>query len=203
MSPLSDVVLVDSSAWLAESNTQVDVADLASVVRQRRRIRIRYRRSGEGDSSTLVIDPYGIVAKAGRWYLVADDRGTGRLFTLERLTDFELLDEPAVLRPAQDLRTLWASLKERTEMRGRVSVVVRLRANRLDLARRILGTRIHEVSGTDDEWSTLIVRYPDIESVRQLLQFGDHIEVLEPEAARIRVCQLANDLVERHSGPVP
>ena len=148
-----------------------------------------------------MVDPYGIVAKSGRWYLVADDRGEGRLFALQRISSYEQLDAPATLRAGETLRTRWAALKERTEEQGRVSVTVRLQVNAIDLARRILGTRIHDVSDADNGWCTVVVRYPDIESVRQLLQFGDHIEILSPEAARQRISQLAADLVERHSTP--
>ncbi|MDN6745713.1 helix-turn-helix transcriptional regulator [Corynebacterium variabile] len=198
---LADLVLVDNNAWLAHSKTEVDVADLASALRHRRRMRIQYRRSAERQATTRVVDPYGIVAKSGRWYLIADDQGTGRLYALERLSAYETLDAPAVLRPDQTLRTMWAALKERTERPGQVSVTVRLRESRLDLARRILGTRIHEISDTENGWCAVVVRYPDIESVRQLLQFGDHIEILTPETARERIRLLAKDLTERHSTP--
>lgn len=197
--PLADLVVVDGSAWLGGPRTEVDVGELAWVLRRRRRMRIHYRRSAEGQASPRVVDPYGLVAKSGRWYLVADVRGTGRLFALERLSDYEPLDSPAILRPGQTLRTVWAALKERTESPGRVCVIVRLRKSRLDLARRILGARLHTVSDAQDGWCTADVRYPDIESVRQLLQFGDHIEVLTPPAARERIRQLATDLAERHS----
>src|SRR5690625_2493265 len=91
---LADLVLVDSNAWLADSKAEVDVADLASALRHRRRMRIQYRRSAERQVSTRVVDPYGIVAKSGRWYLIADDQGTGRLFALERLSAYETLDAP-------------------------------------------------------------------------------------------------------------
>ncbi len=200
---LADLILVDSTAWLADPTSNVDVADLASALRQRRRMRIQYRRSAAGRASAREVDPYGLVSKSGRWYLVADDRGTGRLFALERLSAYETLDAPAALRPGQTLRSVWAALKEHTETPGRVNVTVRLRKSRLDLARRILGTRIHEISHAGKEWCTVAVRYPNVESVRQLLQFGDHIEILSPDAARDRVRQLARDLAERHSAPQP
>ncbi|MGB7238621.1 MAG: WYL domain-containing protein, partial [Rhodococcus sp. (in: high G+C Gram-positive bacteria)] len=106
------------------------------------------------------------------------------------------------LRPDETLRTRWATLKERTESPGGVRVTVRLRENGVDLARRILGARIHEVSNPENGWCTVVVRYPEIEAVRQLLQFGDHIEILTPESARKRISQLAKDLAERHSTPV-
>ncbi|WP_418907091.1 helix-turn-helix transcriptional regulator [Glutamicibacter endophyticus] len=201
MPRLSELVLVDSSPWLAHSNSEVDVAELASALRQRRRLRIQYRRSAEEQPSTLEVDPYGIVAKSGRWYLIADDEGTGRLFALERLSAYETLDAPAALRPDWTLRTLWRVLKEHTEILGSIRVTARLRDNRLDLARRVLGARIDDVSNAENGWCTVAIRYPSLESVRQLLQFGDHIEILTPQEARERIVQLARDLAERHSTP--
>ncbi|MFI1205768.1 helix-turn-helix transcriptional regulator [Streptomyces sp. NPDC020883] len=198
---LADLVLVDSTAWFAAPEAAVEVSDLASTLRHRRRLRILYRRSAESQASTRVVDPYGIVAKSGRWYLVADDQGDSRLLALERLSAFEQLAAPAVLRPGETLRTRWAELKKRTEEQDRVSVTIRLPEKGLDLARRILGTRIHHVSDAERGSCVVVVRYPDIESVRQLLQFGDHIEVLAPETARARISQLARDLADRHSTP--
>ncbi|GAB2450970.1 helix-turn-helix transcriptional regulator [Xylanimonas ulmi] len=198
---LADLVVVDSSAWLTGPTAGVDVAELAQALRHRRRLRIQYRRSAEGRASTRVVDPYGLVAKSGRWYLIADDQGAGRLFALERLSDYEPLDAPAAIRPGQSLRTVWAALRERTETSGQVSVTARLRESRLDLARRILGARLHEVRDAERGWCTVVVRYRDVEAVRQLLQFGDHIEVLTPPSARERIRQLAADLAERHAPP--
>lgn len=200
---LADLVLVESAPWLAAPATTTDVAELAWALRRRRRMRIRYRRSSEVDASPVVVDPYGVVAKSGRWYLVADAQGTARLFALERLAAYELLDAPALLRPGRTLRAVWAEVRERTESPGRVGVTVRLRQSRLDLARRILGARIRSVSAPDDGWCTVVIGYPDTESVRQLLQFGDHVEVLAPAAARERIHQLARDLADRHApGPM-
>lgn len=199
--PLADVVIVDGGAWFMQQASGVDVADLASAVRLRRRLRLRYRRSAEPAPSTLVVDPYGIVATSGRWYLIADDTGVGRLFALERLTACDVLEEPAMLREGQTLRTVWAALRERVEDRGRVTVTARLRADRVDLARRILGTRLEEVGEAKDGWCLITVRYPEVEGVRQLLQFGDHIEILAPHKARDRIGALALDLAERHGAP--
>lgn len=196
---LADLVLVESTAWMEATSPTVDVAALATELRRRRQLRIRYRRSTENRASSLVVDPYGLVAKSGRWYLVADDQHEARLLSLDRLASYESLDRPATLRAGQSLRTVWAELKEQTESSRGVEIRVRLRANRLDLARRILGNRLGEVSDATASWCTAVVRYSDVESVRQLLQFGDHIEILAPARARERVQQLAEDLAERHS----
>lgn len=196
---LADLVHVESTAWFAGPGAGVDVADLAEAVRTLRRMEVEYRRSAEAQASTLEVDPYGLVAKSGRWYLVGDVDGDARLFALERLSAYRFLDTPAVLRDGETLRTVWAALKDRTESAGAVSVTVRLRANRVDLAHRILGTRLGSVTVALDGWCTAVVRYPDLASVRQLLQFGDHLEVLSPDAARDVIHRLAQDLALRHS----
>jgi len=207
---LADLIAVDNTAWMSDHpQPSVDVADLALWLRRRRRLRIRYRRSADRRATTRVIDPYGLAAKSGRWYLVADDTGTPRLFALDRLEAYESLPDPARLRAGQTLRTVWAELRERTEMPGQVTVTARLRASRIDLARRILGARIQDVAAVErpavencaeeNDWCVITLRYPDIESVRQLLQFADHIEILGPDAARERIHLLAADLAARHT----
>ncbi len=196
--PLSELVVADSAGWMS-SPADVDVAALAMDLRARRRLILSYRRSGAEEQAPVVVDPYGLAAKAGRWYLVSDTAGVPRMFALERLASYEVLAEPARLRAGQTVTTVWAQLTSQVEQVGDVVVEVRLRANRLDLARRVLGARITEVRDSGGEWCHVTIRYDEVESVRQLLQLGDHIEVLAPERARRRVHELARDLAARHA----
>ncbi|MFZ3392015.1 WYL domain-containing protein [Rhodococcus sp. 7Tela_A2] len=196
---LADLVVVDNAGWLAPQRDTASVADLALDLLNRPRLWVRYRSSGDDRASSLVVDPYGLAAKSGRWYLVADDEQRPRLFSLERLDSYETLSEPARLRSGHDLRSVWAGLVRRTETPGRVAVRARLREDRLDLAGRILGSRLEDVEPPEDGWCAVRIVYPDIESVRQLLQFGDHLEVLTPADARRRIAELASDLVRRHT----
>jgi predicted DNA-binding transcriptional regulator YafY len=197
--PLSELIVAESSAWMTTSDDTVNVADLVLDLRNKPRLRISYRQSGVNRAGEIVVDPYGIAAKSNRWYLVADHDQTPHLFSLERLESYELLDQPAVWRPGQTLGTVWADLKGRVEDTGDLVVKARLRRSRIDIARRVIGTRLHDVRTLDDQWCEVAIRYPDLESVRQLLQFGDHIEVLAPQQARQRVHDLASDLVQRHA----
>jgi predicted DNA-binding transcriptional regulator YafY len=199
---LADLVIVEPTAWLSQNQDEVDITGLVEALRRGTRLRIDYRPSSAPTASSRVVDPYGLVWKSGRWYLVADQDGSARLFALQRLTDFTALEAPAVLRPTATLRSTWEQLRTRTEAPGALEVVARLRSSRVDLAQRILGSRLHEVMDRDEDWCTIKLRYEQVEAVRQLLQFGDHIEVLEPSAARDRFRDLAADLARRHSHPV-
>ncbi|PMD05638.1 hypothetical protein CJ199_06425 [Brevibacterium paucivorans] len=71
-SQLSDVLLIDSSGWFT-TGTEHDLTGLLTAAREQRRIRLRYRRSGEPRGNWITVDPYGLVNKANSWYLVADD----------------------------------------------------------------------------------------------------------------------------------
>ncbi|WP_227431957.1 transcriptional regulator [Cutibacterium modestum] len=59
--PLSEVLLIDPSGWFTTGKE----LDLLTAARERRRIRLCYRRSGETSGQWLTADPYGLVNKAG------------------------------------------------------------------------------------------------------------------------------------------
>ncbi|PWJ46495.1 Predicted DNA-binding transcriptional regulator YafY, contains an HTH and WYL domains [Quadrisphaera granulorum] len=198
--PLSELVVSDNTGWRsAAADVVVDIGGLALDVRRRRRLALSYRRSGAAAPSPVTVNPYGLASKAGRWYLVADVEGEPRLFAVERISACEALDEPAALRDGESLASVWRELAARVEGPGGVVVQARLRTERLDLARRVLGSRLAEVRSEDGEWSRVTVSYDDVESVRQLLQLGDHVEVVAPEEVRRRVRELALDLAARHT----
>ncbi|MBD7994772.1 YafY family transcriptional regulator [Arthrobacter sp. Sa2CUA1] len=195
---LADLVIVDNASWLSAAGQATDVAALALDLRGGNRLRVWYRHSGNRQAAGMVVDPYGLASKAGRWYLVADREQEPRLFNLDRLENYVVLPDAAKTRAGQDLRTVWADLRQRTETLGPVVLHARLRANRLDLAGRILGSRLINTGPASRGWCPAEISYPDVESVRQLLQFGDHIEVLSPPEARRRFYELASGIAQRH-----
>ncbi|MGW0876425.1 WYL domain-containing protein [Streptomyces sp. NPDC002740] len=59
-----------------------------------RRLRIEYDSPRESCPRDLVVDPYGLFAKAGIWYLVADCAPVSRMYRLERITTWKEVDQP-------------------------------------------------------------------------------------------------------------
>jgi uncharacterized protein len=82
---------------------------LQAAVFTDRRLRLRYRSSGrlpeasqkaERGPSEPTVDPYGLVCKAGIWYLVADQDGEPRLFRVSRVAAAEPDEAPVRRRCA-------------------------------------------------------------------------------------------------------
>ncbi|MFF4096611.1 helix-turn-helix transcriptional regulator [Streptomyces sp. NPDC001834] len=187
-----------------------------------RRLRVRYRRSGARHHRPIVVDPYGVLLRAGRWYLLADTDGEPRMYALSRLADWEVLDEPRRLRANTTLTELAGTLGASLEDAQDLVVTVRLDADRLDIAKRILGKRLLSTGSADagangdadvsasadadaDAEGTVVLQvgYDQLDGVRQLLQFSDHFEVLGPPSARELIERLAEAIAHRHRAPSP
>ncbi|WP_231494957.1 YafY family protein [Cellulomonas sp. KRMCY2] len=196
---LAEVVTVDNRGWFGTEET-VDVAGLAHDLRRARRLRIRYRRSDAPEPRTLVVDPYGLLLRVDRWYLIADLDAEPRMFAMTRLEEWAVLDESRRLRTGATLEGVAHHLGQALEGRNEVTVTALLDADRVDLARRVLGGRLRSIDQTrQPRRATLTIGYDQIEGVRQLLQFADHIEVIAPIAARELIRRLAREVALAHS----
>jgi predicted DNA-binding transcriptional regulator YafY len=173
---------------------------------------VRYRH-GDGKACGYLLDPYGLVVKAGVWYLVAAHRGGSRLFRVDRLLVAEVVDA-AVRRPEGfDLAAEWARLRAGIERpRATVAVQVRAREDVLPMLLRVTrGQRAVDGQGADADdgveapssggngWRTLTLtfRAPGA-AVGSLLGFGGDVEVLGPAHVRARLVATARAAVARH-----
>ncbi|MGE9809591.1 helix-turn-helix transcriptional regulator [Janibacter sp. G1551] len=197
--PLGEVVAIDNSAWF-EPETPADVAALIRDIRTGRRFDIDYRSSGKPAPTTMTVDPYGVYARSGRWYLIADRDGQPRMFALARLSAWRIRDETAQRRPGAKLADIARELSARLEEQRGIVITALLDADREDIARRILGSRLIDVAASTNESKVVIrVGYPELDGVRQLMQFTDHIEITDPPEARALIVRLATMIAGRHS----
>ncbi|WP_317445526.1 YafY family protein [Streptomyces collinus] len=181
-------ILVDATRWRSGPGRSVDLQVLQDAVFADRRLRVNYRHSGQREPRTYTLDPYGLVAKAGVWYLVADRRAAPRLFRADRVRSARLLDEPVRRRTGVELADVWEVLRRQVEERpeGAIDVTVRVRRERLDMFQRVVGALLTELPEDDGEgdWVTVRLSYPALRAVRQLLGFSDQVEILDPPEAR-------------------
>lgn len=196
--PLNEVVVIDNGGWFAPEEP-ADVSALIRDLRLDRRLRIDYRSSGQSSWRERDVEPHGVFSRGGRWYLVAEAGEQPRMFALTRLRAWTVLEERRQVRTDLPLGMIAARLVERLETRHTVRVTATLDTKTVDIARRILGNRLLSVepTGAPDRVS-ITVGYDQLDGVRQLLQFSDHIEVTDPPEARKLIADLARTITRRH-----
>mgnify|MGYP003814366219 CR=1 FL=1 len=196
--PLTEVVSIDNSAWFAPDEPS-EVAALTRDIRRGRSLSIEYRSSGHLTTRSRTVEPYGVLSRGGRWYLIADTAGQPRMFALSRLTGWTVLADDRSTRPGVSLADVIRELAVALEGRHELIVTADLDADREDLARRILGSRLLSAIRTDNpETVRITVGFDQLDGVRQLLQFGDHFEVVDPPEARALIERLAAMITDRH-----
>jgi predicted DNA-binding transcriptional regulator YafY len=192
-------ILVDATRWKGGPQKAVDLDVLQDAVFADRRLRLRYRHSGEREPRTYTVDPYGLVSKAGVWYLVADRRAKPQLFRADRVHSARLLDDPVRRRSGVELADAWEVLRRQVEERpGGLDVTVRVRRERLDMFLRMNASSLAGLPDDDgvSDWVTARLSYGFVGEARQLLAFSDRIEVLSPPQVREELRAAAASVTE-------
>ncbi|WP_326711052.1 YafY family transcriptional regulator [Streptomyces sp. NBC_01474] len=187
-------ILVEASRWRGGPMPAVDLGVLQEAVLTERRLRLRYRHSGTDTPRAYTVDPYGLVSKAGVWYLVADRRAEPQLFRADRVREATLTDAPVRRRQGVQLADVWAVLKRQVEDRpGAVEATARVRRTHLDLFLRLCGNALTAPPDDDgrSEWITVRLGYGEVREVRSLLSFADNVEVAGPPEIREELARCA------------
>lgn len=82
-----------------ESGPPSHLRTVQRALQESRRIRIRYFSASSAELTERDVDPWGLVAALGRWYLVGLDHRSGeeRMFRLDRVKQASLLEERATI----------------------------------------------------------------------------------------------------------
>jgi predicted DNA-binding transcriptional regulator YafY len=195
---------VDAPRWFRRREEPPHLAELARAAWDDRRVRIRYRR--RGDIEEHVVDPLGLVAKAGAWYLVGTTDTQGpRVYRVLRIEHVDVLDE-RFERPREfDLASYWQDSSAAFE-RGlaSVDVTVRVRARSLPALRAAADPRalpaIDAVAPRTRGWLELTIPFERLEyAYTTLLGLGPEVEVLAPASLRRRMTSAARGLARRYA----
>ncbi|WP_150462404.1 helix-turn-helix transcriptional regulator [Nesterenkonia ebinurensis] len=195
--PLGDLVVSDNRPWFGSEPEGVTPAAIIGDLRRGMRLKITYRRFGR-EPSTRTINPYGLLAKAGRWYLVADENSAPRLFALQRLLYWEVLRTRRRLRPGANLARVANELTSTWETAGHDVIDLLISEHQVERAVRILGTRLTLGKADDTGHVSAALKYNDLEDVRQLLAFGAAVTVLNPPEAKQRIVDLAQEITDHY-----
>ncbi|HEV7625061.1 MAG TPA: YafY family protein [Streptomyces sp.] len=196
---------LDAPGWWHSPTTPSLLPALADAVWDDRGVTVRYRRGGTEVERNL--EPYGLVLKAGVWYLAARvvEGGDHRVYRVDRVTAVEAGPERFVRDEDFDLPGFW---EERSAAFARSilrdEVVLRLSAAGARRLRHVTdSTAAQEAlahaepapgdAAQDDEGSVTVVLAVESMDVAcsELLALGPECEVLEPVALRARFSDAA------------
>ena len=184
--------LLDAPGWYSATDEVPLLPAVASAVWHGRALQVRYRRWKEPTDVDRRLEPYGLVLKAGRWYLVAAPGP--RTYRVDQILDLCVLEEEFGIPDGFDLARYWRGyLADFHAHLHRADAVVRLAsgaAGRLSAAatRAVTEGGVNEPGG----WIREVVPIESVEQAcRDFLALGADIEVLEPPALRARLAASA------------
>jgi proteasome accessory factor C len=154
---------------------------LRQAFRDRRKVRLTYRKADAGAPSHRIICPYGIVFASGMWYAVAHCESSEgiRIFRLDRVEEVEALD--ARFESARGF-SLDAVLGDGKAFQSGSAATLRVRYS--PRIARWIAEREGKPLAED---GSLTLEHPLADpdwAVRHVLQYGPDATVLEPAAVR-------------------
>lgn len=212
---------VDTAQWFRSSEPVPYLGAMQEAVWQDLRVRMSYRR---GDESRVrrFIEPYGLVAKANIWYMVAAMAGprlpygvtnvqTARryvqVYRISRVLSAELTDERFARPHDFDLQAYWAEwCRDFEGSLPKYQVRLKITPALIPVLPNIYGegvrALIDEADPPDGEGNiTLELTFEGFEhALSSVLGLGTRAEVLEPAELRESLAEMASNVAAFYRG---
>jgi predicted DNA-binding transcriptional regulator YafY len=201
----AQLVHVDEPPWFHGSDEPPFLRQVAAAAADRRRIAIEYE-PGRGGTAARVLDPLGLVLKAGVWYLVGRSAEETHVYRFSRISALETSDETFVLPPGFDLAAFWARARDEFEStRPRVDVTVRLDRAALPALRRAVDWSVRPAVGrgrrVDGDYRVeLVLPFERLDyAYADLIKLAGAVEVVAPPELRERFSAAGLSLMTTYS----
>jgi predicted DNA-binding transcriptional regulator YafY len=187
-------ILLDHNRWYRLEQPAAFLAMLRRAVWEDRRVRIRYR-DRTGTMTQRDVEPYGLVSKAGVWYLVArQSDGEYRTFRVERIASVDELADYFTRDGKFDLEAHWrasnAAMQRPVEWYEATLHVFN------EALEWVMSYNECEVLAEDDGGKTLRMRFPSFRAaVQQIGGWARSVRVLDPAELRSAMTEHARDLL--------
>jgi predicted DNA-binding transcriptional regulator YafY len=190
---------LDSSWWHQNENAVPHLQTIHQAVWQDRKLHLTYRPIPTVEIEQCV-DPYGLVAKAGIWYLVCAREGRVRAHQVASLLDARMSEETFERPPDFDLAAFWQTwCAEREQRDTAYPVTLRVAPNlvpALPMYFDSVRDKIGQTAPDADGWITLELAFESLTAARdRLLSFGRGVEVIRPLALRKSIQDYAEQIV--------
>ncbi|WP_411339309.1 WYL domain-containing protein [Sphingopyxis sp. J-6] len=193
---------IDTVDWYRSGEDLPFLPMIARAVLDERMLSMRYE--GWNGARDWMVEPLGLVLKAGIWYLAAQGGGKIRAFRIANIAAPTVIDT-AVRRPAGfHLATWWQTEQARFEaelfatratIRASASGCQRLAALSPRGAEAVAGGSEPDANG----WRNMTMQVEDSDhGAREMLALGAEVEVVAPESFRRCIGTLAEAIALRH-----
>ena len=192
---------LDAAAWFQEVDDVPFLPVVQTAVWQDRQLQIVYRRPS-GSVSERVVMPYGLVAKAAVWYLVADTEAGVRVYRVARLEMAELKDDTFTRSTEFDLVAYWQEwTADYVANLPKLEATLKIESALLSLLPIIWNVPVIEQSELDaDGWLIVKAVFEQEEQAASVvLGMGQWAQVIAPTWLRERVVSSARGIVARYS----
>jgi predicted DNA-binding transcriptional regulator YafY len=200
-------ILVDPTGWDSDDRTPPLLAELRRATIAGVQVDLDYAKRGEPPVRRRV-HPYGLVAKAGTWYLMGGTEAGVRTYRVSRVRGVEPTGLPVTLPEGWDLEAEWARVRAGVPGRfASIDVVLRVDADAEPHLRRAFAGWAEvdvAVPADGDPWPRLSLRVSGLEATaRELARFTGWVEVLEPPELRAELGRLGAELRQRYEAAGP
>ena len=199
----SQRIVVDPAGWMRPAQPLPFLGVLQSAVFADRRVRLRYRHTGQPRARGYTVDPYGLACKGGTWYLIADHRGRPLLLRVSRVESAAVTSAVVRRRPGAGLAGEWDRLRRQVEDKpAPVRVRARVRREVTDMFCRVHAAHLTgpPTDSGEDGWAEVEMAFRAVKAARPLLAFGADVRVLSPPEVRADLAAVARAAADCH-GP--
>jgi predicted DNA-binding transcriptional regulator YafY len=192
---------LDAPSWYRDADSAPQLGGVAAAVWDQRVIRIRYLRWEKPHQIKREIEPYGLVFKAGRWYLVAAAGATTRTYRISRILNLETLDATFERDSTFDLARYWEEYLRHFDQRRQVdSATIRISPGALARLPEVAEPAVVEAARRTTQPDThgwLRVTIP-VDEPRQaladLFRLAPDIEIIHPAELRATMIETVRAL---------
>jgi predicted DNA-binding transcriptional regulator YafY len=183
---------IDPVWWWHGSQSLDFIKPLYEAVSEDKCIQVTYEKR-EGSITAYPLEPYGLVAKASMWYLVAARAGELRTYRVSRFLEVKSLDEHFSRAADFDLVAYWdENAKSFLETMLQFSCQLRIHKRRLNFVRWYAAAR-WEILEESDEYFLGSFEFESMETAMMLIfGIGADVEIVEPKELAIAVKEQAS-----------
>jgi predicted DNA-binding transcriptional regulator YafY len=194
---------LDAPTWYRDPEPVTHLPAVADAVWNERVLQVRYRRWKAPQEVERRLEPYGLVVKAGRWYLVAKAQEHVRTYRVSQILELHPLPERFTRPGGFDLAAYWqVHLAEFEERLRWGEAVIRLSPEGMRLLANLMTPGV--VSAAEESaqppdgegWTQVTVPIESIEhATSEILRLRAEAEVVAPAELRASVADAAEELV--------